>query len=308
MTDHRLPGICVVAWQWSAPEVCAGSDETGTVATTASDVYMVGGFLYELLTAGTVPFHWLAVDRESEVVLGKRRATAEPVPFPGVRGGLPGLLGKSVLEVAADEGEPIPWCVRVDGSPGSAGRLEALKALLVQCLATEPDARPKVASLLQQVDALLVDEHRDLTAAPMAGAGGPRPAPPPPVPFSPTPEVPAQARVSSPRVQEVPAPTIARPAVPAPPRPAGSPAVPNPCTKDPEPAVLPTGITVDSLVLERILLAKKQSVEVCSAACEMVADAHDNCVDCVALPEVLLAAGMPPTAVMDLVLELAKVQ
>ena len=154
----------VVAWQWSAPEVCAGSAEAGTVATTASDVYMVGGFLYELLTSGTPPFHWLATDLESSLLLGRRRATADRVPIPGLRSGLPGLLGKSVLEVAEEDGESVPWRVRVDGSPGSGGRLEAVKALLAQCLAADPGARPKVLALLATVDDLLVAETGEVRA------------------------------------------------------------------------------------------------------------------------------------------------
>ena len=136
--------------------MCAGSPEAGTVATTASDVYMVGGLAYELLTAGITPFHWLAVNPS---LFTRRRASRDPVAVPGLPGVMAsGLYGKSVLEVAAVDGIGIPWCVRVDGSPGSAGRLEALKAVVTQCLAAEPGGRPKVAALLGTVGELLAAE------------------------------------------------------------------------------------------------------------------------------------------------------
>jgi hypothetical protein len=156
--------------QWRAPEVCTCSSEAGTVATTASDVYMVGGFLYELLTSGTPPFHWLM---DNVPLLSLRRVSRVPVPIPGARGvTIPGLHGKSVLEVAEEDGEPIPWRVRVDGSPGSVIRLEAVKALLVQCLAAEPGARPKVLALLATVDDLLVAESGEVRAAGVSPASG----------------------------------------------------------------------------------------------------------------------------------------
>ena len=135
--------------------MCVGSPEAGTVATTASDVYMVGGLAYELLTAGTTPFHWLAVN---PLLFTLRRASRDPVLIPGTPFTMPGLLGKSVLEVAAADGIDVPWCVRVDGSPGSLERLEALKAVVTQCLAAEPGGRPKVAALLDTVGDLLAAE------------------------------------------------------------------------------------------------------------------------------------------------------
>jgi serine/threonine protein kinase len=155
--------------QWSAPEVCAGAAKDSTPATTASDVYMVGSLAYELLTGGTPPFHWLATDLQSALFLGQRRATSDHVPFPGLRGGLPGLLGRSVLEVAADDGEPIPWCVRAEGTPGGPSRLAELKALLEQCLAAEPEVRPKLPALLAAFRDLLVREEGEERAA---GIGG----------------------------------------------------------------------------------------------------------------------------------------
>ena len=67
-------------WQWTAPEVRAGTDASGWVVTTASDVYMLGGFTFELLTAGTAPFFWLA--RHPSMLI-ERLGSADPVEIPG---------------------------------------------------------------------------------------------------------------------------------------------------------------------------------------------------------------------------------
>ena len=44
---------------WMAPEVLAGSLVTGVTATPASDVYMFGGLMFEVLTGGLTPYHWV---------------------------------------------------------------------------------------------------------------------------------------------------------------------------------------------------------------------------------------------------------
>ncbi len=180
--------------QWSAPEVCAGTAVDSTPATTASDVYMVGGLAYELLTGGTPPFHWLATDLQSQLLLGRRRASATGFRVPGFPMPISGLMGKSVLDVAAEDGEPIPWCVRAEGTPGGLGRLAELKALLEQCFAAEPEVRPKLPALLAAFRDLLVREEGEERTVGIGGGGSGPSAPasagpvssvlPPPLPVS----------------------------------------------------------------------------------------------------------------------------
>ena len=138
-----------------APEVRAGNPAAGTVASFASDVYMLGGLVYELLTAGTPPFHWLLGNTQ---LLGQRLASADPVEVPGTDVALPGLLHKSVLEAAELDRKPIPWCVRADTTLGSAGRLEGVKGLMASCLALRPEDRPKLQDLHRSVTVLLAPE------------------------------------------------------------------------------------------------------------------------------------------------------
>ncbi len=154
--------ICDNFSQWMAPEVCAGSGELGTVATTASDVYMLGGLAYELLTSGVPPFHWLMT---MPSLLRARRCQAGPVRIPGVPGAVPGLLGKSTLEAAAEYGVDIPWRVRVDGVPDGRGRLALLQGLLTECLASEPGARPRLPALFATLAGLRVEGDSEHPAA-----------------------------------------------------------------------------------------------------------------------------------------------
>jgi serine/threonine protein kinase len=55
---RRSSAIAVGPVAWMAPEVLAGS-EAVRGATTASDVYMFGGLLFEILTSGVRPFYWI---------------------------------------------------------------------------------------------------------------------------------------------------------------------------------------------------------------------------------------------------------
>ncbi len=142
--------------QWTAPEVRAGSEATGQ-----SDVYMVGGLAYELLTGGTAPYHWLLGNPQ---LLAQRLFSADPVEIPDSDATVPGLLHLNVLEALAAGERAVPWCVQANGAPGSAGRLEELKGLVGECLAGEPGSRPKLPALM----ATLVDlERREAADAPV---------------------------------------------------------------------------------------------------------------------------------------------
>ena len=162
--------------EWNAPEVCVPTAK-GTVASYATDVYMVGGFLYELLTGGTRPFAGV-------VKLAERRASRDSVQLElGVV--VRGLYGVSVLELAAANGTPLPLCVRgVEGEAGAA-RLQACLDVLRDCVAMEPGARPSAATLESRLRALhdaLVAEARAAgsddgrgPATPLGGSRSPSP-------------------------------------------------------------------------------------------------------------------------------------
>ena len=42
-----------------APEVLAGSLAAGVTVSPASDVYMLGGLMFEVLTCGLTPYYWM---------------------------------------------------------------------------------------------------------------------------------------------------------------------------------------------------------------------------------------------------------
>ncbi len=132
---------------------CLGTPD-GTLATVPSEVYLLGGLLYELLTAGHEPYHWLLDD--ADLFLARLRSAAL-VPIPGAPGhGLPGLQGKNTLEAAVIDGVPVPWTVEADyrGPGESADLLEEAKGLVEACLQQDPAARPTLDRLWDAVVSL----------------------------------------------------------------------------------------------------------------------------------------------------------
>jgi serine/threonine protein kinase len=140
---------------WMAPEE-RSLLEAGAVTSPAGDVYMAGGLLYELLTAGTAPYHWLLANVS---LLIDRMRTTERTPIPGAPGHfIDGLLGRNMFDVAAADGIVIPWCMRGPGTHEGTGRLAATRALLAGCWSSTPSSRPSTAKLLDDCTSLLEGE------------------------------------------------------------------------------------------------------------------------------------------------------
>ncbi len=270
---------------WGAPEVIAGTRDR-TTATFATDVYIFGGLLYEMLTGGTWPFHWLAGNGTMLALLRQRRQSAAPVPVPAPDGSehlWPGLLNKSVLEAAELDRVRIPWCVNTDGSPGSPGRLEDVKAVMAQCLTADPGARPKLPALGLRLADLLALETTETAratlardAAVTATAGTAVGA--------------AQDDVGAPDDHYVGGAATGAPSLSA----------PAPAADADEPPA-PTGVTVDAARVCDAMQALGIDEHLCDAVAGVVMDEYSDCVDVALLPGVMRKAGVPAVAILHTV-------
>ena len=68
------------------------------------------------------------------------------------------------------------------------------------------------------------------------------------------------------------------------------------------------GPTFDSLAVEEAMQALGLPAPLCDAACEVVADAHGDCVDRSLLPSALAVAGLTPVDALRVYAALAKVR
>ena len=137
---------------WVAPEVLAGSLWEGVTATPASDVYMLGGLMFEVLTCGLIPYYWMS---DMRLVAQRRRVPGgtsfRPVGLPMSMTGLGGL---SLVEAAAVDGVLISWRVNPGSGTYSTGGLDALIALMAQCLESDPSKRPLLSEVQARLQAI----------------------------------------------------------------------------------------------------------------------------------------------------------
>ena len=135
---------------WTAPEVLAGNQTDGVTTTPASDVYMLGGLMFEVLTCGERPYYWM----RDVNLLSQRRAHAARELFrpDGTPGLFAGLLGLSVVDAAAVDEIDVPWRIRDGGASGriygTVGCMGRLKALMTRCLDSNAHERPKLEDVL----------------------------------------------------------------------------------------------------------------------------------------------------------------
>ncbi len=120
---------------WRAPETFHHDDAGRQVASVATDMYMLGGLMFEVLTAGRhAPFFWLPTER----VMVVRETTSI-----------------NTLDAAMAGGVPIPWAVvSGDDWAGAVDGVERLKALMARCLHVEPSRRPSMDDFLAELDAI----------------------------------------------------------------------------------------------------------------------------------------------------------
>jgi hypothetical protein len=131
----RMTSTTIGPVAWRAPETFRLDDAGRQIASVATDVYMLGGLMFEVLTAGRhAPFFWMAGERL--IVL---RATT--------------LV--NTLDAAAAAGVPIPWAVVPgDDWSGVVDGVERLKALMSRCLHADPSRRPSMDDFLAELDAI----------------------------------------------------------------------------------------------------------------------------------------------------------
>jgi hypothetical protein len=131
----RMTSTTIGPVAWRAPETFHPDDAGRQIASVATDVYMLGGLMFEVLTAGRhAPFFWLPTERVMVV-----RATTSI----------------NTIDSATVAGVSIPWAiVSGDDWSGAVDGVERLKALMARCLHVDPSRRPSMDDFLAELDAI----------------------------------------------------------------------------------------------------------------------------------------------------------
>ena len=117
--------------RWLAPEALCDEDSKRT-ASFATDMYMVGGLLFELLTCGQYPFYWVSDD-----ALTAHRYTD---------------AGKNCLASARARGVTLtPWRISDESPASSTCSLSTLERLMELCLRADASKRPSLGDALAVV-------------------------------------------------------------------------------------------------------------------------------------------------------------
>ncbi len=162
----RMTSTTIGPVAWRAPETFHVDEAGRQIASVQTDVYMLGGLMFEVLTAGRhAPFFWMPSER-----LMVLRA----------------MTSLSALDAAAAAGVSIPWAiVRGDDWTGAVDGVERLKGLMTRCLHAEPSRRPSIDDFLAELDAIATPSpvldslsgYGGVTDGGYGGAAAPRAAP-----------------------------------------------------------------------------------------------------------------------------------
>jgi uncharacterized membrane protein YgcG len=161
-----------------APEVIDRDAHDGRVASTHSDVYMLGGLMFEVLTGGRSPYFWIHEDTRLGAMLACRRAPPHVVVALGGGVSHAGLRGLSTLAAAARDGVAVPWHVSDDSgavvvlaaADADASQHATVLAMTVElvaaCLHETVGERPSMTEVQNTLARL-----SDMLPAPTRGVG-----------------------------------------------------------------------------------------------------------------------------------------
>jgi hypothetical protein len=144
----RMTSTIIGPVAWRAPETFRLDESKRQIASVQTDVYMLGGLMFEVLTAGRhAPFFWMSAEH-----LIMLRATTSI----------------NTVDAASANGVAIPWAIALDaGWTGVADGVERLKALMSRCLDAEPSRRPSLDDFLAELEAI-----RGISVVTDGGYGG----------------------------------------------------------------------------------------------------------------------------------------